>query len=109
MPIVFRDRNEGCMSRRQVFSGEFAKVRHRVLALAFLIFLASAVGPAVHAQGASLSERQKIEALIKYVGEMSDAKFVRNGSTYEAKTAALFLRLKWKVNDSEVKTARDFH
>jgi Family of unknown function (DUF5329) len=39
---------------------------------------------------------------------MSDAKFMRNGSSYEAKTAATFLRLKWRANDSAVKTAHDF-
>ena len=54
------------------------------------------------------SERQKIEALIKYIGEMNETKFVRNGTAYDAVTAAKFLRLKWRANNSEVKTARDF-
>jgi hypothetical protein len=54
------------------------------------------------------SERQKIEAIIQYVGAMNDTKFVRNGSAYDAKTAAIFLRRKWGANDAEVKTARDF-
>jgi hypothetical protein len=39
---------------------------------------------------------------------MNDAKFVRNNRIYDAKAAAIFLRLKWGANDSEVKTARDF-
>jgi hypothetical protein len=53
-------------------------------------------------------ERQKIEALIKQVGDLKDAKFIRNGSTYEPSTAVRFLRGKWGANDSAVKTARDF-
>ena len=53
-------------------------------------------------------EKQRIEALIKRVAESIDVKFVRNGTTYSAGTAARFLRLKWQANESEVKTARDF-
>jgi hypothetical protein len=55
-----------------------------------------------------LSEKQKIEALVKHVEEMKDASFVRNGTKYDAKTAATFLRRKWKSNESAIKTARDF-
>ena len=78
-----------------------------ILSLAFLLFLAFGTAQVLHAQSAAPNERQKIEALIKFVSEMNGAKFVRNGSTYDAK-AATFLRLKWGANDSEVKTARDF-
>jgi len=53
-------------------------------------------------------ERKKIDVLIQQVGELKDAKFVRNGSTYEVSTAVRFLRGKWEANDSAVKTARDF-
>ena len=62
----------------------------------------------VQAQNLSSSEKQKIEALIKQVANLKDAKFVRNGSTYNADSAATFLRRKWGANESEVKTARDF-
>jgi hypothetical protein len=55
-----------------------------------------------------LSEKQKIEALVKHVEEMKDATFVRNGTEYDAKAAATFLRRKWKSNESTIKTARDF-
>ena len=79
-----------------------------ILSLAFLLFLAFGTAQVLHAQSAAPNERQKIEALIKFVSEMNGAKFVRNGSTYDAKAAATFLRLKWRANDSEVKTARDF-
>jgi Family of unknown function (DUF5329) len=83
-------------------------MRLSILALSVFLFLEIGTTPVLHAQNISPSERQKIEALIKYVNELSDAKFVRNGSAYDAKTAATFLRLKWRANDSEVKTARDF-
>src|SRR5688572_24325170 len=55
----------------------------------------------------SLSENQKIEALIKQVGDLKDAKFIRNGSTYEVPTAVRFLRRQWDGNVAEVKSARD--
>ena len=39
---------------------------------------------------------------------MNRAKFIRHRSTYDAKAAVTFLRLKWGANDSEVKSGRDF-
>ena len=62
----------------------------------------------VHAQNLSAAEKQKIEALIKQVGELKDAKFVRNGSIYEPAIAVRFLRGKWDTKEAEVKTVRDF-
>ena len=60
------------------------------------------------AQTAPAPEKQKIETLIKEVGDLKDAKFIRNGWTYNVSTATRFLRGKWEANDSAVKTARDF-
>jgi hypothetical protein len=54
------------------------------------------------------AEKQKIEALIKHVEELKDAKFVRNDKEYDAKTAGAFLRGKWDANKKEIKTAQDF-
>ena len=54
------------------------------------------------------AERQKIESLIKSVEGMKDAKFVRNGTVYDAKTAGKFLRGKWKANESGISSAKDF-
>ncbi|HXV47628.1 MAG TPA: DUF5329 family protein [Candidatus Binatia bacterium] len=73
--------------------------------LLFLILLAP-----TYANGQSLPaiERQKIEALIERVGSLKDAKFVRNGSPYEPSVAVRFLRGKWRQNDTQVKSARDF-
>lgn len=62
----------------------------------------------LHAQSLPVAEKQKIEALIKQVGDLKDAKFIRNGSTYEVASAVRFLRGKWDANAVEVKTARDF-
>jgi uncharacterized protein DUF5329 len=78
----------------------------------FAVLLTLALGLAissfVHAQALPVAERQKIEALIKYVGELKDAKFIRNGWSYNVSTAVRFLRGKWEVNDAQVKTAREF-
>jgi hypothetical protein len=54
------------------------------------------------------AERQKIEALIAHVAEMKDASFVRNGRSYDAAVAATFLREKWRANEAQVTSAREF-
>ena len=61
-----------------------------------------------HAADIAPAEKAKIEALIANVGALPDAKFIRNGSTYDAKSAVSFLRGKWKSNDSDITTAADF-
>ena len=81
------------------------KTTVKVAAL-LLIFL---VAPSfLQSQHLPATEKQKIEALIKQVGDLKDAKFVRNGTVYEPATAVRFLRGKWDANASDVKTARDF-
>jgi len=60
------------------------------------------------AQTAPEPEKKKIAALIDRVGDLKDAKFIRNGREYDVATAVRFLRGKWKANDTAVKTARDF-
>jgi hypothetical protein len=62
----------------------------------------------VHAQDKPTTEKQKIEALIKHVEELKDARFVRNDTEYDAKTAARFLRGKWEANAASIKTAKEF-
>jgi hypothetical protein len=71
-----------------------------VLAFGFVSLARAEILPA--------SEKQKIEALINQVAQLSDARFVRNGSAYSAKSAATFLRLKWQANASQVSTVGDF-
>ena len=53
-------------------------------------------------------ERQKIDYLINSIATLGDAKFVRNGTAYDAKAAADHLRLKLKNAGSRVRTAEDF-
>ena len=64
--------------------------------------------PNCTAQEQPLGEDAKIEALIAAVEKLDSAKFDRNGSEYDAKTAARFLRGKWNSNKADIKTARDF-
>jgi hypothetical protein len=54
------------------------------------------------------AEAQKIEHLIRAVEKLGNAKFVRNGSAYDAKAAADHLRLKLRNAGQRVKTAEDF-
>jgi hypothetical protein len=82
--------------------------RELKLILIFALTLTSANLSLVRAQNLPNSEKQKIETLIKQVANLKDAKFVRNGSAYNADNAAVFLRRKWEANEPEVKTARDF-
>ncbi len=79
----------------------------RFFVAVFMVILLLANQPAVRAED-KLTEKQKIEALIKNVEEMQDAKFIRNDKEYSAKTAAKFLRGKWESNEADVKTAKDF-
>ncbi len=55
----------------------------------------------------TLSENEKIEQLIKVVEEMP-ARFIRNGTEYDAKQAADHLRLKWSKARRRIKTVEDF-
>lgn len=78
------------------------------LIFSWVLFLGMLLPPVVSGQNAPAAERQKIESLIKQVGDLKDAKFIRNGSTYEVSSAVRFLRGKWDANAAEVKSARDF-
>ncbi len=76
--------------------------------LIFLVILVAGIPSWVHAQSKPATEREKIEALIRHIENLKDAVFIRNGREYDARTAASFLRAKWRANDAEVKSARDF-
>ena len=78
------------------------------LIFSWVLFFGMLLPPVVAGQTAPAAERQKIESLIKQVGDLKDAKFIRNGSTYEVSSAVRFLRGKWNANAAEVKSARDF-
>ena len=61
-----------------------------------------------HAYAQDTSETAKIQYLIASVEALEGAKFIRNGSEYEARSASDHLRLKLKVAGKKVKTAEDF-
>jgi len=82
-------------------------MRHLLHQTALLLILLTAALES-YAQSLPAGERDKIEALIKNVGDLQDAKFIRNGTTYEPSTAVRFLRGKWDANKNAVKSARDF-
>jgi hypothetical protein len=73
--------------------------------LAILVF---AIG--AHAQAGDLTplESQKIQYLIATIESLPNAKFIRNGTAYDAKSAADHLRLKLRLAGSRVATAEDF-
>src|SRR5262249_3345777 len=84
-------------------------MRQRTQGLVIVLLLVTGITPALSGQSASPpSKKQKIEAIIHYFVPTNATKFMRNGSAYDAKPAATFLRRKWGANDTEVKTARDF-
>jgi len=61
-----------------------------------------------HANDRAPLESQKIDYMISAIETLSDAKFVRNGTEYDAKTAADHLRKKLKYAGARVKSADDF-
>lgn len=64
------------------------------------LFLASAgIGPA---------PTQEIEALLTYIGGLEGASFVRNGSSHSAGAAVSHMRLKWRKQEKNVRSAEDF-
>lgn len=60
------------------------------------------------ASGLPPLESQKIEFLLHAVETLQDAKFVRNGTAYDAKAAEKHLRLKLRAAGSRIKTADEF-
>jgi hypothetical protein len=56
----------------------------------------------------TLSEEQKITALITYVSKLGDAKFIRNGDVHDAKKAAEHLRMKRDKAGKSITTALQF-
>lgn len=60
------------------------------------------------AAAASAAEARRIEHLIRSVEQLADAKFVRNGTAYDASAAAAHLRLKLREAGNRVASAEDF-
>jgi hypothetical protein len=66
------------------------------------------IGCSFSAIAKPLTEKEKIEGLIRIVEGLKYAKFIRNGSEYDSGSAAKFLRRKWETQVKEIVTARDF-
>jgi len=79
--------------------------RLKIICGALLVFVSIVV---IQAAEQAPTEKEKIEALIKHIEGLKDAKFIRNDNDYDAKTAARFLRGKWRANEKQIKTATDF-
>jgi len=62
----------------------------------------------LQAEDKPLTEKEKIESLIKHLEDLKDATFVRNDTSYDSKVAGTFLRGKWEAQGKEIKTAADF-
>lgn len=56
----------------------------------------------------SEAEQARIDRLIEAVGQNRQARFIRNGTEYEAADAAAFLHRKLDAFGSRVKTVHDF-
>lgn len=80
---------------------------NRASALAVLSVLWIVPFGALHA-AAPAAERERIEELIRSVERLPNAKFIRNGASYDARAAADHLRLKLREAGDRVRTAEDF-
>ena len=84
---------------------------HRLLPAAKIFLALSLCGgivAGISADGAPVTEAEKIEYLVGSIERLTHAKFIRNGIEYDAQAAADHLRLKWRNAGSRVKTAEDF-
>ena len=80
----------------------------RIISAALLLAV-SMMGPLdLRAAEKPLTEKEKIQVLIKALESLKEATFIRNDSDYDAKAAARFLRGKWQAQEKEIKTAMDF-
>ena len=77
----------------------------KTVSLCLLALFSIMVG---HASARDPAEEAKIQHLIVAVETLEGAQFLRNGSAYDAKTAADHLRLKLRTAGNWVKTADDF-
>ena len=73
-----------------------------VVALAVLVLFAGAVS------AQDTIEKKKIEFLISAVENLKGAQFIRNGTEYNGKEAAVHLRVKLQKAGDRVRTADDF-
>jgi len=80
----------------------------KIISGTLLLLVATAASFDLCAAEKPVTEKGKIEALIKNLENLEGATFIRNDSDYDAKTAARFLRGKWQAQEKDIKTAIDF-
>ncbi len=83
-------------------------MRRSTIGLLVMLTLAGLVAPLDAEAQLPARERQKIEALLHHVEQLSEAVFIRNNKAYSATTAATYLRAKWDATLEDITTARDF-
>lgn len=90
----------------QDYDLKLGKLENALIGEDFATFTVSGGAPSPAA--GSMTESQKIEALISSIENLGDAKFRRNGKDYEAKEAASHLRRKLDSAGGRVTTAEQF-
>jgi len=73
-----------------------------------LALLVLAIGARAQAADRAPPENRKIQYLIATIEALSNAQFIRNGTVYDARSAADHLRFKLQRAGSRVTTAEDF-
>jgi hypothetical protein len=81
---------------------------HKALGIFFLVGLLSTNIFAQLVLTQQDIEQRRIQYLISAVADLKDARFVRNGSEYDAQQAAEHLRSKLRYAGDRIKTAEDF-
>ena len=87
------------------------KIQLLLSSLVFAFFMlnpAEKIYPSETEKNRSLTDQEKIEYLIGCVGKLDNARFYRNGTWYDAKSAADHLRMKLSKAGYSVKTVDDF-
>ncbi len=83
--------------------------RWTLLLGAFALTLAAQAARATTPEAGTVpGEVLRIERLIAAVAKATDRRFIRNGTEYDAGTAAHFLRAKWSYARDRIHTAEDF-
>ncbi len=72
------------------------------------VFVLLLIGAATPLLGREAREQQRIDFLLRTVGELQDAVFIRNGTEYDGKAAAAHLKQKLDYGGERLKTAEMF-
>ena len=83
----------------------FLSLQRWAAGFGLMLFMIAPVG---HAQQVQDIEKVKIDFLLRTIGSLEGARFIRNGSAYTAAEAEAHLRLKWGAAGKRVSSAKDF-